>query len=44
MHHIYVLNKAELVHYMLHAKHSKLETRKDKIESLFGEDFVDVLQ
>jgi|LakMenEpi03Aug12_release.lakeMendotaPanAssembly.Ray.scaffolds.fasta_scaffold6233215_1 hypothetical protein len=28
-----ISNKADLVHYMLHAKHGKLENKVDKLEA-----------
>ena len=32
-------NKASLVHYMLHAKHGKIERKADKLSRILGEEF-----
>ena len=35
-------NKARLVHYMLYAKYSKQELKKDKLKDIFGDDFDEI--
>jgi hypothetical protein len=37
-------NKATLVHYMLHAKHGKIERKADKLNKLLGEDFDEIVR
>jgi hypothetical protein len=32
-------NKARLVNYMLYAKHSRIDLKKDKLQQSIGEDF-----
>lgn len=39
--HVSLPNKAKIVNYVLHAKHGKLEEKKDKLDQLIGEDFPD---
>jgi len=38
-----LLNKAKLVSYVLHAKHSKIESKLDNLEKVIGADFSDIV-
>lgn len=42
--HLTLSNKAKSVNYVLHAKHGKLEEKKDKLEQLIGEDYQDCVK
>ena len=35
-------NKARLVHYMLFAKYSKQEQRKDKLQTVLGDEYLEI--
>jgi len=38
-----IKDKAKLVNYVLHAKHSKVDRKVDKLDILIGEDFEEIV-
>jgi len=41
MHHFVIKEKHKLVKYVLHAKHSKIDKKNDKLNEVIGEEFDD---